>query len=615
MDDKLFCFIICSNDKWYTEECLYYISRLNIPEGYRVDVLTVEDARSMTSGYNEAMNASPAKYKVYLHQDVFIVNHNFIQDCLDIFTKHPEVGMIGNVGNALMPKSGIMWDSYRYGKLYETHVYETIMMDIGEETEADRARAYIDVEAIDGLIMITQYDIQWREDLFQKWDFYDVSQSMEFIRHGYKVAVPCMKEPWCVHDCGFLSMDNYENERQKFIAEYGDMMRINRRGENEIPKQPQEGEDKNDHKIEIIVASHNETYWNECLRYIKNLNVPEGYELSWTCITGAKSMTAAYNEGMSRSDAKYKIYVHQYTFLIYPDMLAELLRIFTEQPDVGMIGVIGATKWRKDGIMWNAWNCGWTMGWNSYCELSIGLKRDSERNLSDVVAIDGMFMATQYDIPWREDILEGWDYYDLSQSIEFAQRGYRVVIPDQKSPWCLHDCGLSKLYHYDESRKAFCEAYASQGFLYSQEDSIKIYSEGGFMTKEEQEIRNVLPVLMEQRKLVEVTQLLQKASDAGISFTEGNIAQQLVEIWVAEMDVYNKEIFWEGCADYTELLDRYTEVKFGLQRLEYDIAQQDSRFVCLYREGRLTEECLERMVKNSVYARQKVMDQCRMLKS
>ena len=242
MDDKLFCFIICSNDKWYTEECLYYISRLNIPEGYRVDVLTVEDARSMTSGYNEAMNASLAKYKVYLHQDVFIVNHNFIQDCLDIFTKHPEVGMIGNVGNALMPKNGIMWDSYRYGKLYETHVYETVMMDIGEETETDRARAYIDVEAIDGLIMITQYDIQWREDLFQKWDFYDVSQSMEFIRHGYKVAVPCMKEPWCVHDCGFLSMDNYDNERQKFIAEYGDMMRINRRGENEIPKQPQEGE-------------------------------------------------------------------------------------------------------------------------------------------------------------------------------------------------------------------------------------------------------------------------------------------------------------------------------------------------------------------------------------
>ena len=83
-------------------------------------------------------------------------------------------------------------DSPRYGKLYETHVYETVIMDNREGVEADRSRPYIDVEAIDGLIMITQYDIPWREDLFQKWDFYDVSQSMEFIRHGYKVAVPCM---------------------------------------------------------------------------------------------------------------------------------------------------------------------------------------------------------------------------------------------------------------------------------------------------------------------------------------------------------------------------------------------------------------------------------------
>lgn len=610
MDDRLFCFIMCSNNQWYTEECIYYISHLYVPEGYRVDVLTVEDARSMTSGYNEAMRSSPAKYKVYLHQDVFIVNRNFIQDCLNIFTAHPEIGLMGCIGCPQMPETGVMWDANRCGQLYETHVVETVMFP----RELNSAKPYTEVEAVDGLIMITQYDIPWREDLFTKWDFYDASQSMEFIRQGYKVVVPYMDESWCLHDCGFLNMKNYDDERQKYLAEYGDMLRINRRWENEILRKPRECEDKNDHKIEIIVASHNETYWNECLRYIKNLNVPEGYELSWTRITGAKSMTEAYNEGMSRSDAKYKIYMHHDTFLIYPDMLAELLRIFTEQPDVGMIGVIGATGWRKNGIMWNAWNCGWTMGWNSYCEISIGLRRDSERNLSDVVAIDGMFMATQYDIPWREDILKGWDYYDLSQSIEFAQRGYRVVVPDQKSPWCLHDCGLSKLHHYDESRKAFCEAYASQGFLYSQEDSIRIYSGGGLITKEEQEIRNVLPVLMEQRKLIEVTQLLQKASDAGISFTEGNIAQQLVDIWAVEMEIYKKEIFWEGCADYTELLDRYTEVKFGLQRLEYDIAQQDSLFICLYREGRLTEECLERMTESSVYAKQKVKDQYRKLK-
>ena len=83
--DKEVCFIICSNDQLYTEECLYYIAHLHVPDGYQINVLTIEDARSMTAGYNEGMCASDAKYKVYLHQDVFIINRNFIQDFLEAY--------------------------------------------------------------------------------------------------------------------------------------------------------------------------------------------------------------------------------------------------------------------------------------------------------------------------------------------------------------------------------------------------------------------------------------------------------------------------------------------------------------------------------------------------
>jgi hypothetical protein len=81
----------------------------------------------------------------------------------------------------------------------------------------------IEVEAIDGLLMATQYDIPWRDDLFDKWDFYDVSQSLEFIRHGYKVVVPYMETPWCIHDDGFVNLKNYYEEREKLLKEYGTM--------------------------------------------------------------------------------------------------------------------------------------------------------------------------------------------------------------------------------------------------------------------------------------------------------------------------------------------------------------------------------------------------------
>lgn len=218
MNDREFCFIICSNNRMYSEECLYYINHLTIPAGYQIDVLTVEDAKSMTAGYNEAMQYSKAKYKIYLHQDTFIVNPNFLQECLDIFQSDEKIGMIGNVGAKKLPKSAIMWEADRCGKVYEQHIYETTLSS-NPEDERDNGE-YMEVEAVDGFRMVTQYDILWREDLFDKWDFYDCSQSMEFIKAGYRVVIPRMKKPWCVHDCGFVNLSNYDSEREKFILEY-----------------------------------------------------------------------------------------------------------------------------------------------------------------------------------------------------------------------------------------------------------------------------------------------------------------------------------------------------------------------------------------------------------
>lgn len=210
------CFIICTNNLFYAQECIYYINHLIVPEGISVNILTVEDAKSLTSAYNEAMQYSKAKYKVYLHHDTFIINPHFIQDCLNLFKSNFQIGMIGNIGVKEMPYSGIMWDTDRYGMVYEQHIYETELL----ANSIDSELAYLEVDAIDGFLMVTQYDVQWREDLFTGWDFYDCSQSREFIKAGYQVVVPNMKAPWCVHDCGFINLTHYEEEREKFVREY-----------------------------------------------------------------------------------------------------------------------------------------------------------------------------------------------------------------------------------------------------------------------------------------------------------------------------------------------------------------------------------------------------------
>ena len=82
-----------------------------------------------------------------------------------------------------------------------------------------------------------------------------------------------------------------------------------------------------------------------------------------------------------------------------------------------------------------------------------------EEKYQQVQAVDGLLIATQYDLPWREDLFHYWDFYDVSQSQEFIQKGYRVVVPSQKQPWCIHDDGFNNLKNYYQARRIFNEQY------------------------------------------------------------------------------------------------------------------------------------------------------------
>ncbi|MCL2252824.1 MAG: glycosyltransferase family protein [Lachnospiraceae bacterium] len=217
-DEHKFAAIICSNDETYLNECLLYLSLLNIPEGYEFDTLVIPDAVSMAGGYNEGMNSTNAKYKIYLHQDTFIREKYFLHHILKIFASDSSIGMIGMVGAARLSKNAVMWETERIGNLYR--------LEKAQETNANInikiSNSYItDVEVIDGFLMATQADISWREDIFDGWDFYDVSQSTEFRQAGYRVVVPGQVKAWCIHDCGNPRTGKaYEFYQKKYLETY-----------------------------------------------------------------------------------------------------------------------------------------------------------------------------------------------------------------------------------------------------------------------------------------------------------------------------------------------------------------------------------------------------------
>lgn len=223
-DEKKIAFIICTNYDLMFQECERYIERLLVPDGFSIEIIPVRNACSMTSGYNQAMRSTTAKYKIYMHQDVFIINQHFIDNILKIFQDYHSVGMVGMVGTNRLSSTGIMWKGKSGGGLYEREDRPYVHEILTEKTKI------LSAEAIDGFLMATSKDIPWREDLFDGFDFYDISQSFEFRRQGYDIAVPDQDYAWCVHDDGkILNLFNYNHYRKIFLENYAEDMNAKER--------------------------------------------------------------------------------------------------------------------------------------------------------------------------------------------------------------------------------------------------------------------------------------------------------------------------------------------------------------------------------------------------
>lgn len=215
-NEKKFCFIICANDELQLQECQLYLSLLKVPEGYETELIVITDAKSMAAGYNEGMNASDARYKIYLHQDSFIVEPLFLEKLLRVFRKDKKIGMVGIIGAEKLSKDGVMWHEERCGNFYRLDRF----IANGVEGVIHLKKGVKEVESVDGFLMVTQYDLPWREDIFKGWDFYDVSQCMEFKRAGYKIVVPAQRTDWVIHVCGVPGFQHYNENREIALAEY-----------------------------------------------------------------------------------------------------------------------------------------------------------------------------------------------------------------------------------------------------------------------------------------------------------------------------------------------------------------------------------------------------------
>ena len=204
MNEKKVCFISCINNAEQESRMIKNIGLLSVPEDYEIEFIGVTEVKSVCAGFNEAMESSDAKYKIYLSPDVEIRNINLVVDILKLF-KQMNVGIIGTMGVCAMPSDMIL----QHGILYGPESNETIAV----------TEDYMEVLAVTGDLMATQYNIRWDEENCEDDYLYSVFQCAKYRDKGYKVIVPRQNNGAWISDSGIAKFD-YKNDKTEKSRKY-----------------------------------------------------------------------------------------------------------------------------------------------------------------------------------------------------------------------------------------------------------------------------------------------------------------------------------------------------------------------------------------------------------
>lgn len=318
--------------------------------------------------------------------------------------------------------------------------------------------------------------------------------------------------------------------------------------------------------IAFIICVNDETYFEECLFYINRLHLPDGYVAEVYPVRQARSIFQAYNMAMQHSHAQYKVYMHQDVFLIDKDIILRFLELFERRPKAGIAGVLGTNRLPNDHNFYRSWNLGNVLA----CSEEKAIHNYLSEEAAPAAALDGMFLMTAKDFPWRSDVLSGWDFYDISQSLEFGRNQCELWVLAGENPWCIHDCGFLNLVGYDEAQEAFSKIYrtdlpycANRPPVYPE----KYRQQYALMMELKEQWKSLLFMEKEQ----EVRAVMSKVWDGRFIDTELVILRNILEILQKEERVgtSTEAGFLYDCGSFEQAQNKYLKTKFYIRRKKY----------------------------------------------
>ena len=356
-----------------------------------------------------------------------------------------------------------------------------------------------------------------------------------------------------------------------------------------------------DKKICFIMCVNDPVYEAEALRYVQRLHVPDGYQIEQLSVYEAESMAAGYQEAMQSTDAKYKVYLHQDTFILNVDFISEMLSVFSQDGTFGMLGVLGGRTLPQDANCYLCWETGRILAYSGQSLIDGDCFQQEGRSCLEVAAVDGLLIATQQDVPWRMDFLDGWDFYDVSQSLEMRKAGYHVVVPYQAQPWCYHDCGVSSMKTYDRYRRLMLEQYPE---VFAGQVDDKEAAKQQEQLQELEAIRTQMIGWMEQGAWERLRSFAPYVWKHWPKDTQIREIANLVEIYVMEETAGKPHSEWFLLHSWKEIYGCYQAVRFVLIRIACGILDEDAKMLrSKLDQGKITMEAIVKLATSSIWNR------------
>ena len=227
--------------------------------------------------------------------------------------------------------------------------------------------------------------------------------------------------------------------------------------------EPPDGFDP-ENSVAWIFCATKQNYVDEVLVYLRNQLLPPGFSGIACVVWNAGSMTSGYNLAMQTIPARYRIYIHQDTFIFDPCYTKNLIHALISS-EYSLVGLAGSEYMPDTGRWWDAskealHTC-LLQDWVMYVQDSVTEKGIEKMLAMD--ALDGVLLATKESVPFRNDLFTDFHFYDVSACREYRKKGLSVGFLQLGRAGVLHevsaDRGSSSELRYEEERQKFLSEY------------------------------------------------------------------------------------------------------------------------------------------------------------